>query len=68
MIVNILDLGDATECNAKKNEERPYGRNKAMSFSLIIWSKHIHDNYNQPTVENANLELKKDVSFIIVCI
>ena len=37
MIVNILDLGDATECNAKKkNEERPYGRNKAMSFSLII--------------------------------
>ena len=67
MTVNILDHGDATKCNAK-NEERPDGRNKAMSFSSIIWTKHIHDNYNQPTAENANLELKKDVSFIIVCI
>jgi len=32
MTVNILDHGDATKCN----EERPDGRNKAMSFSSII--------------------------------
>ena len=35
MTVKILGHGDATKCNAK-NEERPYGRNKAMSVSSII--------------------------------